>query len=222
MMSILFYILVLLGTFVLMEAVTWATHKYVMHGFLWYLHRDHHQVEPGFFEKNDAFFVIFAVPSMLLIYFGTFKDVWWMQAIGFGIMAYGFAYFLVHDVIIHQRFKWFSRSKSTYVRAIRWAHKMHHKHLDKHEGESFGMLYVHRKYWEKVLRDKKLMAGKKVAYAPETDQSAELPERWPLLFKSFLIFSLSCHSSLLILYSVHSTIILSPGPVLPGSACCCT
>jgi beta-carotene 3-hydroxylase len=39
------------------------------------------------------------------------------------------------------------------------------------------MLYVHRKYWEKVLRDKKLMAGKKVAYAPETDQSAELPER---------------------------------------------
>ena len=90
-----------------------------------------------------------------------------MQAIGFGIMAYGAAYFIVHDVIIHQRFKWFSRSRSTYVRAIRWAHKMHHKHLDKNEGESFGMLMVHKKYWEKVRRDKHLMAAKKVNYAPE-------------------------------------------------------
>ncbi|MFN5044045.1 MAG: hypothetical protein ACK5FD_08080, partial [Bacteroidota bacterium] len=169
-MEVLFYIAVLLGTFLLMEGITWCTHKYVMHGFLWVLHRDHHQVEPGFFEKNDAFFVIFAVPSMLLIGFGTYDGVWWMQAIGFGIMAYGFAYFMVHDVIIHQRFKWFTRSNSTYVRAIRWAHKMHHKHLGKEDGESFGMLYVHKIYWDKIRRDKKLMAGNsRVAYAPQKD-----------------------------------------------------
>ncbi len=169
-MDIVRYILVVAGTFIMMEAVTWATHKYVMHGFLWYLHRDHHQVEPGFFEKNDLFFVIFAVPSMLLIYFGTFDNTWWMQALGFGIMAYGFAYFIVHDVIIHQRFKWFTRSNSTYIRAIRWAHKMHHKHLERHEGESFGMLYVAKKYWDKIRRDKKLMAGnRKVEYAPEPE-----------------------------------------------------
>jgi beta-carotene 3-hydroxylase len=85
-------------------------------------------------------------------------------------MAYGFAYFLVHDVIIHQRFKWFTRSNSTYVRAIRWAHKMHHKHLGKEDGESFGMLYVHKMYWDKIRRDKKLMAGKaRVEYAPQND-----------------------------------------------------
>lgn len=168
-MTGLYFTLVLLGTFLAMEAVTWATHKWVMHGFLWYLHRDHHQVEPGFFEKNDAFFVIFAVPSMLLIMFGSMDGVWWMQAVGYGIMAYGFAYFLVHDVIIHQRFKWFSRSRNTYVRAIRWAHKMHHKHLGKEHGESFGMLYVHRKYWEKVRRDNRLMAERRVEYAPEGD-----------------------------------------------------
>jgi len=76
----------------------------VMHGWLWSLHRDHHQPEPGFFEKNDAFFVIFAIPSILCILFGTIREIYWLQAIGFGIMAYGFAYFLVHDVIIHQRF----------------------------------------------------------------------------------------------------------------------
>ena len=93
-----------------------------------------------------------------------------MQSIGFGIMAYGFAYFIVHDVIIHQRFKWFSRSNNTYVRAIRWAHKMHHKHINKDHSESFGFLLVNKKYWDKVRRDKKLMAGsRKVEYAPEAD-----------------------------------------------------
>jgi beta-carotene 3-hydroxylase len=151
---------IVLGTFLIMEAVTWATHKYVMHGFLWNLHEDHHQPQPGFFEKNDAFFVIFAVPSFLMILFGTLDKVYWMQAIGFGIMAYGIAYFIVHDVIIHQRFKWFTRSNNTYVRAIRWAHKMHHKHLNKEEGESFGMLFVAKKYWDKVKRDRQYNSAK--------------------------------------------------------------
>ncbi|HPH32844.1 MAG TPA: beta-carotene hydroxylase, partial [Chitinophagaceae bacterium] len=101
-MDILLYILVFFGTFFVMEGITWCTHKYVMHGFLWILHKDHHQVRPGVFEKNDLFAFIFAVPSFLLIYFGTYDHVWWMQSIGFGIMLYGAAYFLVHDVIIHQ------------------------------------------------------------------------------------------------------------------------
>jgi beta-carotene 3-hydroxylase len=170
MVFVLYYIAVFLGTFLVMEGITWLTHRFVMHGFLWYLHEDHHKKRPGFFEKNDAFFVIFAVPSMLCIYYGTnnFSNLWWLQALGFGIMLYGAAYFIVHDVIIHQRFKWFSRSNNTYVRAIRWAHKMHHKHLDKNRGESFGMLLVHKKYWEKVRRDKKLMGEKAVVeYAAE-------------------------------------------------------
>jgi beta-carotene 3-hydroxylase len=168
-MQTIYFIIILLVTFLIMEGITWLTHRYVMHGFLWYLHEDHHRKRPGFFEKNDAFFVIFAVPSMLLIYFGSFHAaLWYLAPIGFGIMAYGAAYFIVHDVIIHQRFKWFSRSNSTYVRAIRWAHKMHHKHLDRHQGESFGMLIVHKKYWDKIRKDKKLMAGKAtVEYAAE-------------------------------------------------------
>lgn len=153
-MQWLLFALIVIGTFVLMEGVTWLTHKYVMHGFLWNLHEDHHRPRPGFFEKNDAFFVIFAVPSICCILFGTLDNIYWLQAIGFGIMAYGAAYFLVHDVIIHQRFKWFTRSDNTYVRAIRWAHKMHHKHVDRHDGESFGMLYVHKKYRDKVKKDK--------------------------------------------------------------------
>ena len=80
-----------------------------------------------------------------------------MAAICFGISLYGFAYFIVHEVIIHQRFKWFTRSNNVYVRSIRWAHKMHHKHLDKHDSESFGMLMVAKKYWDKVRNDKKMI-----------------------------------------------------------------
>ncbi|MBE7171010.1 MAG: sterol desaturase family protein [Williamsia sp.] len=153
----LVYLSIVTGVFLLMEGITWLTHKYVMHGFLWYLHEDHHNKRPGFFEKNDAFFVIFAIPSFLSILIGTLVPIYWLQAIGFGVMAYGFAYFLVHDIIIHQRFRLLTHSKNTYVRTIRWAHKMHHKHLSKEEGESFGMLMVHRRYWEKVKRDKARM-----------------------------------------------------------------
>ena len=36
-------ILVVLGTFIGMEGVAWLTHKYVMHGAFWYLHKDHHK-----------------------------------------------------------------------------------------------------------------------------------------------------------------------------------
>lgn len=147
------YILITLATFCVMEGITWLTHRYVMHGFLWYLHEDHHKKGIGFFEKNDWFFVIFAIPSWLCIMLGSMNQVYWAVAIGAGIAMYGFAYFLVHEIIIHQRFKLFSRSNNKYIKAIRWAHKMHHKHIDKEEGESFGMLLVAKKYWDKVRKD---------------------------------------------------------------------
>jgi len=147
-MTFLFYILATAGTFLVMEGITWLTHKYVMHGFLWYLHEDHHQPKyKGLFEKNDAFFVIFAVPSALLIIAGTTPHLNVLFFIGLGIMFYGIAYFLVHDVLIHQRFNWFKHTKSNYLKALRKAHKVHHKHLGKQDGECFGMLLVPKKYF---------------------------------------------------------------------------
>lgn len=147
-MHIIINISALLGTFLFMEFMAWFTHKYVMHGFLWFLHKDHHQKEPGWFEKNDAFFLIFAVPSWLLIMTGMMAGndirVW----IGAGIAAYGLSYFLVHDVFIHRRFKWLRNADGTYFRAIRKAHKVHHKHLGKEDGECFGMLVVPGKYFK--------------------------------------------------------------------------
>ena len=63
----LIYIFITMVTFVLMEGITWLTHRFVMHGFLWYLHEDHHRKGKGFFEKNDTFFVILCAHLMALI-----------------------------------------------------------------------------------------------------------------------------------------------------------
>jgi beta-carotene 3-hydroxylase len=156
-MSWLLIIAIIIIAFFGMEAVAWLAHRYLMHGFLWFLHKDHHQIEPGIFEKNDSFFLIFAIPSWLCIMLGMIYKVDWVTAIGFGILLYGIAYFFIHEVIIHQRVKWFTRSNNVYIRTIRWAHKMHHKHLDKYDGESFGMLFVAKKYWYKVRNDKKMI-----------------------------------------------------------------
>jgi beta-carotene 3-hydroxylase len=143
------YFLTTLAVFVAMEGVTWLTHKYVMHGFLWYLHEDHHQ--PGYhtvFEKNDAFFLIFATPSIVLSVLGL-SPLNHLFFIGLGIFLYGLAYFFIHEVIIHQRIKWFTNTKNNYFLALRKAHKAHHKHLDKKDGECFGMLLVPKKYFRK-------------------------------------------------------------------------
>jgi beta-carotene 3-hydroxylase len=125
-----------------------------MHGFLWNLHEDHHNKREGaVLEKNDSFFIIFAIPSMLLFaagsYLAGFEPAFY---IGLGILFYGAAYFLVHDIFIHQRFKLFTRSNNFYLRAIRKAHKIHHKHLDKEEGECFGMLWVPLRYFRDELK----------------------------------------------------------------------
>src|SRR6195952_1641411 len=117
-MHTLLFIIIMLSVFFVMEGITWLTHKFIMHGFLWYLHEDHHKKGHGVFEKNDAFFLIFSVPSILCIAFGVTQHIYWLAAIGFGIAMYGLAYFVVHDVIIHQRIKIFTRSNDSYIKAI--------------------------------------------------------------------------------------------------------
>jgi beta-carotene 3-hydroxylase len=141
--------LIFLGVFLLMECVTWLTHKYIMHGLMWYFHADHHQPKyENTFERNDIFFVIFAIPSIVLFYFGVqggFNELFFVAC---GITLYGICYFMIHDVLIHQRFKWFKNTKNKYLIGLRKAHKVHHKHLGKEHGECFGMLFVPFKYYK--------------------------------------------------------------------------
>jgi beta-carotene 3-hydroxylase len=143
---------VLIASFFIMEFVAWATHKYLMHGTMWFFHIDHHVSKPGFFERNDVFFLIFAIPSWLSIMLGMIYNNYLSVWIGYGIAAYGFAYFMVHDVYIHRRFKWIRDIETPYFLAIRKAHKVHHKYQGKEDGECFGMLFVPYKYYKEAKK----------------------------------------------------------------------
>ncbi len=139
--------LIIIASFCTMEAVAWLSHKFIMHGLLWKVHEDHHTGSHRKVQNNDSFFLIFAIPSWLFIMFGVMDGCDYKLYIGTGITLYGIAYFFVHEVVIHQRFKFFTRSKYPYLVALRKAHKAHHKHLGKEDGECFGMLLVPRKYF---------------------------------------------------------------------------
>tara|TARA_B110000438_G_C15658806_1_gene582925 strand:+ start:401 stop:841 length:441 start_codon:yes stop_codon:yes gene_type:complete len=145
---IVFNIAITILTFLAMEFVAWFTHKYIMHGMLWNVHLDHHQVDKNKkLQKNDYFFLIFALPSMAFIILGSINSNYFLF-IGIGIALYGLAYFIVHEIIIHQRIKIFRNTNSKYIRAIKRAHKIHHKNIEKEDGESFGMLIVPLKYFK--------------------------------------------------------------------------
>ena len=143
------WIVSLAGAFSFMEFMAWFSHKYIMHGFLWYLHQDHHKKDhKSWFERNDLFFLQFAgISAIFVILWGEF-NFWFGLPIAIGIFLYGLAYFIVHDIFIHQRFKIFRNIDNRYARAIRRGHKMHHKHIGKEDGECFGMLLVPRKYFK--------------------------------------------------------------------------
>jgi beta-carotene 3-hydroxylase len=137
----------LITFYISMEGVAWLTHKYIMHGFLWTLHRDHHKKEyEGFFERNDFFFLFFAIPGIICLIAGL-PDFSLIFYAGIGITLYGFTYFLIHDVMVHQRFKILRKINSKYFLGLRRAHKMHHKHLNRTDGECFGLLIFPSKYY---------------------------------------------------------------------------
>lgn len=145
--GILINILIIAGTFFFMEFVAWATHKYVMHGFLWSWHRSHHQVHDHVLEKNDLFALVFSIPSIALIYYSTnYTDSFYLTSVGIGIFCYGLFYFIFHDVIVHRRIKIKFRTSNRYLKRIIHAHYIHHKKHTRENGEAFGFLYAPKKF----------------------------------------------------------------------------
>lgn len=148
-MDIFIWILTIIVTFFIMEFVAWFSHKYIMHGFLWSIHKDHHKKDhKSWFERNDMFFLQYAAISMFFTVLWGEYNLWVGLPIAIGIFMYGLAYFIVHDVFIHQRFKILRNIDNKYARGLRRAHKIHHKHLGKKDGECFGMLIVPKKYFK--------------------------------------------------------------------------
>ncbi|MBN2522038.1 MAG: sterol desaturase family protein [Bacteroidales bacterium] len=136
-------LLLLVLSFLFMEFIAWSNHKYVMHGFLWSLHKDHHVAtiagKPGF-QKNDLFFLIYAVPAIILIISGISFANSYLIAIGAGITLYGITYFLIHDVVIHHRLPLFKNPGNFYISAIIRAHEAHHKPRNVTDFKNYGLL----------------------------------------------------------------------------------
>ena len=144
-MNTLINILLVVTAFLFMEFVAWFTHKYVMHGFLWILHKDHHIRDGRKLEWNDAFAVIFALPSILLIYTGVMTPDSRLLSFGIGIAFYGFCYFMFHDVYVHKRVKILRNFSNRYLRATVKAHMEHHKPNARY---NFGFLLAPMKYYK--------------------------------------------------------------------------
>ena len=148
-MATFIWILIYVATFLFMEFMAWFSHKYIMHGFLWHLHKDHHKKDHGsWFERNDLFFIFYAVVSMSLVILWGEYGFWAGLPMALGIFTYVMSYFIVHDIFIHQRFKLFRSTNSKYAKGLRRAHKIHHKSIHKGGGECFGMLWVPMKYFK--------------------------------------------------------------------------
>lgn len=136
-------ILLVVVSFLFMEFVAWSNHKYVMHGFLWSLHRDHHLTDIAgkpVLQKNDFFFLIYAIPAIILLVTGFLKANPYLLAIGGGITLYGLTYFLIHDVVIHKRLPLFRNPSNAYIKAIIKAHSAHHKPQNRDDFSNFGLL----------------------------------------------------------------------------------
>lgn len=137
-------------SFLFMEFMAWFTHKYIMHGFLWVLHRDHHIRDGRRFEWNDLFALMFALPSIYLIFSGAVHGSDLRLATGIGIALYGLAYFLFHDIYVHRRVKFENLPENKYLRATLKAHLDHHKpHSDRNFGFLLAPLSYYQSEWSK-------------------------------------------------------------------------
>lgn len=146
-MKIAWNILLMLAVAVFMEGVAHFTHKYVMHGFLWVLHEDHHRPAHRGWQKNDLFTAFFSLVSMGFILAGLLTRLWPLIAVGLGMALYGVGYFLFHDVMFHRRLRAIRlRPRTRYLQRIVRAHSVHHRHSGQHDGISFGFLYAGRQY----------------------------------------------------------------------------
>ncbi len=123
-----------------MELFAWFAHKYIMHGWGWNWHCDHHEPHDNTFERNDLFAVVFgALNAAMYIAGSLYSEALWWAALG--VNLYGVIYAIVHDGLVHQRFfRWVP--KKGYAKRLVQAHKLHHATIGKEGGVSFGFLFA--------------------------------------------------------------------------------
>ena len=145
-MNIFAILAVVVLTVIGMEIIAWAAHKYIMHGWGWAWHRDHHEPHDNMLEKNDLYGIVgaamsismFAIGSPMIMGASAWDPGTW---IGLGVLIYGIIYTLVHDGLVHQRYFRYV-PKSGYAKRLVQAHKLHHATVGKEGGVSFGFVFA--------------------------------------------------------------------------------
>lgn len=124
-------------SFVAMELVSYATHRWVMHGVAIGWHRSHHQPGQGGWERNDLFPLVFSTVGVLGFALASYGPaIWPLFWVATGITLYGVAYAYVHDVFIHERLR-LPVPRLRYFAWLRESHRVHHLF----GGEPYGMLF---------------------------------------------------------------------------------
>ena len=146
------------AAFAAMEGVSYAAHRWVMHGrrgIAW--HASHHRPPVARVERNDLFPALFSVVG-----FGLFvAALRWpaLRPVAVGVTAYGLAYLAVHEVFIHRRID-VALPHWRYFDWLRSSHALHHRY----GGEPYGMLLpvVPRSLRERAAADDAAVADRLV------------------------------------------------------------
>lgn len=115
--AIVLYIGIMTFTTIYMEGVTRLLHRFVINGFGWSLHEDHHRYTEGSLQKNDTFAGILSLLTFMLIFINA-RELNILFRIGLGVAIYGLGYFVFHYVWFHKKIKTKYKPKSSYMKKI--------------------------------------------------------------------------------------------------------
>jgi len=149
-------VVLIVVSFCAMEVVSYALHRWVMHGPGMRLHRSHHRPRGGRWEANDAFPALFSLVAIVIFLTASLDDdLAWLFWVGAGVTAYGLAYLVAHELYIHRRMK-MPLPRSSYTDWLRASHQIHHLY----GGEPFGMLFpiVRRSLRARAANDRETRA----------------------------------------------------------------
>lgn len=124
-----------------MEAVAWASHRWIMHGPLWILHRGHHAPGRSGWEANDLFGLFFSAVSIGCMFLGI-PGRPFLLGLGIGMAGYGMAYLGFHDMLVHGRFGKIPVPRNAYLRRLVRAHLLHHARATRDGCGHFGFLWA--------------------------------------------------------------------------------
>ena len=119
MLEAIIHISIIIFSILFMEIVAIFSHKYIMHGPGWFLHKSHHSKNKGKFELNDMYFILFSLPSITSIISGVLLSNIYLISLGIGILCYGIIYILLHDILVHDRLGIKIKSKLPYFQKIK-------------------------------------------------------------------------------------------------------